>query len=812
MDDGLGASSIMRSMRNPACVLLLLALILVGCAGEQPPQYVIVTSTPSDPPTALPTPTIEPTPTIAPEIIARTADRELLNGRYESAAATYTVLLNQSGVPDDLRADAAFKLGQSALREGLFSDAVSALTMLIESYPNNERAALARFLRGDAYLGLSQWANAIADFEAYLAARPGLIDSYVHERIGDAQLALGQLDAALERYRMAADASRSTVPLVALRERLAQVYLNNGRIADAVAQYNKILEIARNVPYRAQIEMAAARALLTSELDSEKQAGLARAGRVFNEYAETRQAYEAMNILVENGVELSALSIGRVSFVFGDYERAIEAFNTYTTQTPLASIPAELYLLLGRAYREIGNTAAAVTAFQTIVESYPTDPLFGEALLEQGRTRFLANDIAGAIETYLQIARTYDYLPQAAEALWRAGYLHSVNDRREEARPIFERLADRYPATDQARSGLALAASAAFNAGENQVAERFYAELAVKATGEERASAYLMVARLALARGDTSAAQNALNSALSAAPDSYFSQRAADIAANRPVFQPPSEYRFVFDEGVAIAEAEAWLRSRFSIEQEGALWMLSPALASDPRLIRGTELWQAAAVDEAKVEFGELIEANRTNALASYQLAIHFRSIAAYQSSVFAAANVIIAAGVSTLEAPSFIARMRYPVYYLDVVQDAASRYGFDPLLMFALIRHESLFDTYATAAAGEKGLTQVIPSTASYIAAQINFPDYQHADLFRPYAGIEFGAFYLAEQLRLFDGYVTAALGAYNAGPGRAQSWLAIAGRDHDAFMSAITIDSTRIYIQRIYGFYNIYRALYGA
>jgi len=467
--------------------------------------------------------------------------------------------------------------------------------------------------------------------------------------------------------------------------------------------------------------------------------------------------------------------------------------------------------LLGRAYREIGNTAAAVTAFQTIVDSYPTDPLFGEALLEQGRTRFLANDISGAIETYLQIAQTYDYLPQAAEALWRAGYLHSVNNRREAARPIFERLADRYPASDQARSGLALAASAAFNAGESQIAERFYAELAVKAAGEERASAYLMVARLALARGDTSAAQNALNSALSAAPDSYFSQRAADIAANRPAFDPPRGYRFVFDEAAAVAEAEAWLRSRFSIEQDGALWMLSPTLASDPRLIRGTELWEAAAVGEAKVEFSDLIDANRTDALASYQLAVHFRSIAAYQSSVFAAANVILAAGVSTLEAPSFIARMRYPVYYLDVVQDAASRYGFDPLLMFALIRHESLFDTYATAAAGEKGLTQVIPSTADYIAAQINFPDYQHADLFRPYAGIEFGAFYLAEQLRLFNGYVTAALGAYNAGPGRAQSWLAIAGRDHDAFMSAITIDSTRVYIQRIYGFYNIYRALYG-
>jgi hypothetical protein len=28
---------------------------------------------------------------------------------------------------------------------------------------------------------------------------------------------------------------------------------------------------------------------------------------------------------------------------------------------------------------------------------------------------------------------------------------------------------------------------------------------------------------------------------------------------------------------------------------------------------------------------------------------------------------------------------------------------------------------------------------------------------------------------------------------------------------MTAITIDSTRLYVQRIYGYYTIYRALYG-
>lgn len=261
-----------------------------------------------------------------------------------------------------------------------------------------------------------------------------------------------------------------------------------------------------------------------------------------------------------------------------------------------------------------------------------------------------------------------------------------------------------------------------------------------------------------------------------------------------------------------LSDAENWLRSTFGITQEGALWALSPVLENDGRLIRGRELWVVGHYDEAEVEFYDILTAYEQDGLASYQLAITLRSLGAYAPSITGAANVIKAANVSTLQAPPYIARMRYPTYYRDVVLDVAQRRNVDPLLIFSLIRHESLFDTYATGGAGEKGLTQVIPSTGEYIASEINFPDYQHSDLFRPYAGIEFGAFYLSEQLGRFDNNAVASLAGYNAGPGRAIDWLELSGGDPDLFMNSITIESTQIYIQRIYSHYSIYRALYGA
>jgi soluble lytic murein transglycosylase len=455
-----------------------------------------------------------------------------------------------------------------------------------------------------------------------------------------------------------------------------------------------------------------------------------------------------------------------------------------------------------------------VTAFQTIVAQYPQDPLFGEALLEQGRTKFLANDIPGAIAHYLSIGDNYGYLPEAAEALWRAGYLYGTNDSPAESRALFERLASAYPDTAQARNGLFIAASAAVNAGDIAGAERLFGILATTATGDDQAAAYLWVGRLALMRSDTTAAETAFRQAQQLAPDSYFSARAQDIQAGRPPFHPPLTYQFQFDDATLLAEAENWLRQTFGITQEGALWPLSPTLTVDPRMIRGRELWAVGAFTESEVEFNDMLDEFREakNVLAAYQMAIYLRGIGSYQPSIVAAADVIRMAGVGTLEAPPFIARMRYPVYYQEVVFDVAQRRNIDPLLLFSLIRHESLFDTNATAAAGEKGLMQVIPSTAEYIAGQINWPDYQHSDLFRPYAGIEFGSYYLEEQLRRFDDNVPVALSGYNAGPGRAASWLELSGTDPDLFITTITIESTRLYVQRIYGFYNIYRALYGA
>lgn len=826
----------MRGMAKLTQLHLSLVLLLTvsACTLASPqPEYVIVTSdapleqqtqiaaetllqtlTPSAP-TPVPataTPTPLPTPTVPPQQLIQQGDRLRLNGYYELAISTYgEVLAGGEGIPADDRAEALFRQGQSAVKEGLFAEAITPLSTLINEYPDDNRVPQAYFLRGDAYLGTSQWTAASADFQQYLTLRPGLVDSYAYERIADAQLALGQRESALQNYTQAIEAQRSLVPLLALRERVAQVYAGGGQVDAAVAQYDAILAVAQNAGYRASIEYRAGEALLNA---GQREAGLARLRTVFDTYPATSFAYQAMGQLEEAGMNLSSYDRGVVAFNYGDYQAAIEAFNQHTTEVPLVNVPGRMYLLLGRAYREVGNPVAADVAFRTVIDQYPQDEAFGDALLEQGRTLFLAGDWQGAIERYLSIADTYGYLTEtAAEALWRAGYLYGTNDQPAQSQQTFERLAETFPDTEQARSGLFIGASTAFAAGDYASAERMYARLSVTAEGEDQAAAYFWLGQIAIQQGNTSRANEALRSAVSAAPDSYFAARARDLVEGVGAFQPPAQVAFQFDTAEDIAAAEAWLRETFGITQEGVLWQLSPELANEPRMVRGQELWQLAAYDDAQAEFFEVINEafDNGNALASYQLAVHLRSMGAFYPSIFAAANVIRLAGANTLDAPPFIARMRYPAYYNDIIQEMAARREIDPLLVLSLIRQESLFNANATAAAGEVGLMQVIPSTAAYIAEQIAWEDYQHSDLFRPYAAVEFGGYYLDEQLERFEGNTVAALAAYNAGPGRAADWLRLSGGDPDLFMTTITIDSTRLYVQLIYRNYNIYRALYG-
>ena len=356
-----------------------------------------------------------------------------------------------------------------------------------------------------------------------------------------------------------------------------------------------------------------------------------------------------------------------------------------------------------------------------------------------------------------------------------------------------------------------MGATMAYNAGNTGMAAQLFSQLAATGTGELQAAAYLWVGRLYQYDQKDELARQAYQAAASADPGGYYSIRANDLLNGRDPFTPPANAQFEFNDAAQLSQAEAWLRSTFGITQEGALYPLGEQLKTDSRLVRGDELLVVAAYEEAEIEFESLRQEYEDDPLATYQLAIYFRDKSLYQLSITAAATLIVNAGVETTQVPSYIARLRYPAYYKDLVLPNAQQNNLDPLLVFALIRQESLFEGFATSYAAAQGLMQIIPDTGQWVAQQLGWPNYQNSDVYRPFVNVTFGTYYLRWVMDTVEGLPYAALAGYNGGPGNAAQWLSISGPDLDLFVQTIGFDETRTYVRRIYEQYNVYRTLYG-
>src|SRR5882724_2627610 len=99
-------------------------------------------------------------------------------------------------------------------------------------------------------------------------------------------------------------------------------------------------------------------------------------------------------------------------------------------------------------------------------------------------------------------------------------------------------------------------------------------------------------------------------------------------------------------------------------------------------------------------------------------------------------------------------------------------RNGLDPALVAAVILVESRFDPFAVSSVGARGLMQLMPPTAQWLLEKESEPmKIRPAQLFNPVLNIELGTSYLAQLMNRFDGDLTRALIAYNAGPSVARA-----------------------------------------
>ncbi|WP_315919523.1 lytic transglycosylase domain-containing protein [Mesorhizobium sp. SP-1A] len=150
----------------------------------------------------------------------------------------------------------------------------------------------------------------------------------------------------------------------------------------------------------------------------------------------------------------------------------------------------------------------------------------------------------------------------------------------------------------------------------------------------------------------------------------------------------------------------------------------------------------------------------------------------------------------------------------LGVIPDTADISGAGKALAYAVARQESEFNIGAISGAGARGLLQLLPATAKQVAQKAGlafFPEKLTTD-----AGYNatLGSAFLGEQLGRFNGSYVLTFAGYNAGPNRADQWVARygdpRGKDIDTvvdWIERIPYAETRSYVQRVMENYEVYR-----
>jgi soluble lytic murein transglycosylase len=173
---------------------------------------------------------------------------------------------------------------------------------------------------------------------------------------------------------------------------------------------------------------------------------------------------------------------------------------------------------------------------------------------------------------------------------------------------------------------------------------------------------------------------------------------------------------------------------------------------------------------------------------------------------------LVVVAVLSLVEpADKAVQEITLPLRHEDIIRQQAADKRVDPALIAAVIYTESRFRDQ-TSPVGAKGLMQIMPETADYIARKSGGTRFERADLATPQINIAYGTWYLRYLLTKYHGNTILTLAAYNAGEGKVDEWWRTASDRGEKFRVAdhIPFEETRDYVGRVLSARADYRRTY--
>lgn len=457
--------------------------------------------------------------------------------------------------------------------------------------------------------------------------------------------------------------------------------------------------------------------------------------------------------------------------------QAIRAVEMYRVPLKAGLLTAADRLGYGQALARLGRHRDAIAAYDRIPQAERSAQSAYLRAVSQART---GRRDSARIALALLVGKYPGDTTAVPQALFLAGDLAWQRGDGEIARRAWHELAERFPRHPSAARAGFLAALIQWENGRQDVAGEEWARLHLADHGTEGLAAGYWAGRAFAQRGQREAAEQQWTSVIARDSQSYYA-----VVSARRLGRPPWR------------PAQALLPETFQ---------RYPAL--DSAMTRITALRQLKLDAEIGWERERLVATVGRDPEQLLATADAFRRDGQPSTALALARRALL------LGAPADTRTFRliYPILHRDELFQHSERAGVDPLLVAALIRQESAWDTTARSRVGALGLMQMMPATATLVARSLGLRPWNSTRLYDPNTSLRMGTYYLAQTLRKFDGNLAHALAGYNAGPNRIATWATSASaEDPELFTERIGFTETRDYVRIIQRNAAMYWALYG-
>ncbi len=650
---------------------------------------------------------------------------------YQQAAQTFRALASDyRELPDYTQ----FFLAKAYLGATQYQDALAELQAFRASFPLHPLNDDVLWLMADALVKLKRGADALPLYYE-LASRPSNIaKGDILYNIGITSTTLNQFQAAVKAFHELLITFPAHAQAKGAQQRL-QTLLSTHPELTPVMNEDALLTYANT--------------LLTAKLYA----------AAMTQYQAFQQRYPASPRLPESHIGLAdaTLRAGKLKEGISMIEALVKQFETANPD-----MSAKALYTLGAAHWNADRNQDAQRVLERILNQFKATPSYENALYVSGRIVQSKPSYLAAAELYRALAEQYPNGTFAEEAFWRAGWSYYQGRDYQKATQIFSQGLAAFPAGAYAEDGQYWLGRAHEGLNAQSEAVRVYQQL------------------------------------LQNAPYGYYALQAKErlTQLRQPAPQPPAR------QGTSPKLAEV-------VKQTGAFLPPDALQALPPHVNTAIELRAVNLPDYARREIAWIQakadqtapQNDETRLMRLYLFSRLYAQVGDYLTGIQLATQIETALKQNAVsQFPYDLTRLLYPLAYWELITTYAAQYGLDPFFVAGVIRQESAFNPKALSYANARGLMQVIPETGRRVAKRIGLKNYTTAQLYDPAVNIRIGTAYLAELLKRFQGNRFRAIAAYNAGPQSTDKWWPAQGKyQNEEVVENISFRATKSYVKQV-------------